>query len=144
LSEERFLLDVNVLVALADKNHVHHETVTRWFDDGQKASWGVCSFTEAGFLRVATLPSIGGLSMDEATEILTRLAQQPGYTFWSIVHPWTEIAALLGERIVGHQQVTDACLLGLAIKQDGVLVTLDKAIRFLAGPEFSKNLLVLG
>jgi len=94
-------------------------------------------------MRVTTLPSIGGLSMEEATEILTRLAEQPGYMFWSTVYPWSEIATLFAGRIVGHQQVTDACLLGLAIKQDGVLVTLDKAVRFLAGTEFSKNLLVL-
>jgi len=34
-------------------------------------------------------------------------------------------------------------LLGLAVKEKGVLVTLDKAIKFLAGPQFSKNVMVL-
>jgi len=43
----------------------------------------------------------------------------------------------------GHQQITDAYLLGLAIKQGGVLVTFDKAIQFLAGAEYGKNVLVL-
>jgi len=143
LSEAKFLLDVNVLVALVDKNHIHHETVTGWFSTRQKASWGVCPFTEAGFLRVVTRPAIGALSIEEATEILARLAKQPGYRFWSLVYPWTDLAAHLGGRIFGYLQITDACLLGLAIKENGVLVTLDKAISHLAGIQFARNLLVL-
>ncbi|MGA3032071.1 MAG: TA system VapC family ribonuclease toxin [Terracidiphilus sp.] len=141
--EAKFLLDVNVLVALTDKNHIHHETVARWFDAHRKASWGVCPFTEAGFLRAVTRPAIGGLSIEEATEILIRLAALPGYMFWSIPYPWTDLAAPLGDRIFGHQQITDACLLGLAIKENGVLVTLDKAITHLAGARFAQNLLQL-
>jgi hypothetical protein len=39
--------------------------------------------------------------------------------------------------------VTDAYLLGLAIKEDGVLVTFDPGIRYMAGAEFSRNVLVL-
>jgi hypothetical protein len=34
-------------------------------------------------------------------------------------------------------------LLGLAVKEHGVLVTMDKAIKFLAGERYSKHLLVL-
>jgi hypothetical protein len=34
-------------------------------------------------------------------------------------------------------------LLGLAVKEDGVLVTMDNAIRFLAGVKYSRNVLVL-
>jgi uncharacterized protein len=143
LSEAKYLLDVNVLVALADKNHVHNELVTRWFDGMGRASWGVCPFTEAGFLRVVTRLAIGALSIEEATEILTRFAKQPGYTFWPIMYPWSDLASALEGRIFGHQQITDACLLGLAIKESGVLVTLDKAIGHLAGTQFSRNLLVL-
>jgi predicted nucleic acid-binding protein len=39
--------------------------------------------------------------------------------------------------------VTDAYLLGLAIREDGVLVTFDRGLRYMAGAEFSRNLLVL-
>jgi hypothetical protein len=39
--------------------------------------------------------------------------------------------------------VTDAYLLGLAIKEDGVLVTFDRGIKYMAGPEFSRNVLIL-
>jgi uncharacterized protein len=56
---------------------------------------------------------------------------------------WTSLVAPFGGRLYGHQQITDAYLLGLAIKESGVLVTLDKGLRHLAGPRHSKNLLVL-
>jgi len=45
--------------------------------------------------------------------------------------------------LFGHQQVTDAYLLGLAVKENGVLVTFDRGIKYLAGSQFQRNLLVL-
>jgi len=56
---------------------------------------------------------------------------------------WTALAAPFQQRVFGCQQITDACLLGLVVKENGVLVTLDKAIKFLAGPQHSKYVLVL-
>jgi hypothetical protein len=79
----------------------------------------------------------------EAADILRELATRPGYCYWPITDSWNTLTAPFADRIFGHQQVMDAYLLGLAIKNDGVLVTFDKAIRFLAGAEFSRNLLVL-
>jgi len=54
------------------------------------------------------------------------------------------MAAPFSERIFGHKQITDAYLLGLAVKDDGILVTLDKRLGFLAGTRYSQNLLILG
>jgi predicted nucleic acid-binding protein len=53
------------------------------------------------------------------------------------------VTARFAARISGHQQITDAYLLGLAIKEDGVLVTFDRGIKYMAGAEFSRNVLVL-
>jgi hypothetical protein len=39
--------------------------------------------------------------------------------------------------------VTRALLLGLPIKENGVVVKFDEAIRYMAGAQFSKNILVL-
>jgi len=39
--------------------------------------------------------------------------------------------------------VTDAYLLGLAVKENGVLVTFDRGIKFMAGAEFRENVLIL-
>ena len=56
---------------------------------------------------------------------------------------WFELTASFAARITGHQQVTDAYLLGLAIKEDGVLVTFDRGIRYMAGPTSARHVLVL-
>jgi predicted nucleic acid-binding protein len=56
---------------------------------------------------------------------------------------WGTLTAPFSARIVGHQQVTDAYLLGLAIKEGGVLVTFDRGIDYLAGEEFSEHVLLL-
>jgi len=81
--------------------------------------------------------------MEEATGILGALVKRPGFRYWPIRDTWKTLAAPFGGRVFGHQQITDAYLLGLAVKENGVLVTMDKAIRYMAGPRYSKNLLVL-
>jgi hypothetical protein len=105
----------------------------------------VCPLTELGFVRITTNPSFypGPRTHEEATFILTELADRPGYRYWPLVESWTALTAPFAPRLSGHQQVTDAYLLGLAIKQDGVLVTFDRGLKYLAGPQFSRNLLVL-
>lgn len=139
----RFLLDVNVLVALAHEDHVHHSHVLRWFRSSGRQNWGICAFTEAGFLRVSTRPGTGGRSVREATEVLTRLTALSGFHYWPVSFPWPTVAAPFAGRIFGHQQITDVYLLGLAVKENGVLATLDRAFRHLAGPEHRRNLLVI-
>jgi toxin-antitoxin system PIN domain toxin len=142
LSRQRYLLDVNVLIALTEQGHIHHQTVMKWFNT-PGLDWGLCAFSEAGLLRVTSNSNVGKVSVSDASEILKALEKNPGYRYWPITVGWSTLAAPFRERIYGHQQITDAYLLGLAINENGVLVTLDKAIKFLAGERHSKNLLVL-
>jgi predicted nucleic acid-binding protein len=94
-------------------------------------------------LRVSSNSKAGRHTLTEANLVLAALASHPGYRFWPILKSWKEITAPFQDRIYGHQQIADAFLLGLAVEEDGVLVTMDKAIQFLAGKKFRKNLLVL-
>jgi uncharacterized protein len=144
LSKARFLLDVNALVALTEQDHVHHKVVTRWFNASGRHDWGVCPFTEAGYLRVLTRARADAHTIEDAVAMLVHLAAQPGYRYWPISTDWNTIAAPFQGRIFGPRQITDAWLLGLAVKENGVLVTLDRAISYLAGDDFSRHLLVLG
>jgi uncharacterized protein len=137
-----YLLDVNVLIALTDKDHEHHAEVMRWFSI-PGLSWGTCAFTEAGFLRIAANPKWGAHSLDSATAVLTDLTQHPRYRFWPVSANWITLAAPFRARIFGHQQITDAFLLGLAVQENGILVTMDKAIQHMAGPSLSQHVLVL-
>jgi uncharacterized protein len=141
----RHLLDLNVLVALTDSEHRHYRKVQEWFDAHGKSDFGICPLTEAGFVRVTTNPTYpsGPRKFELATAILQMLKGHPGYWYCEMVESWDPLTAPFAARITGHQQVTDAYLLGLAIKQNGVLVTLDKAIQYMAGAKFRDNVCVL-
>jgi toxin-antitoxin system PIN domain toxin len=139
------LLDLNVLLAFADPEHVLYRAAQEWFDSSGHRDWGLCPLTEAGFVRVSTNPAIGSgyRTFKQAAAILAGFAKHSGYRYWPIADGWAALTASFADRIFGHQQVTDAYLLGLAIKEDGVLVTFDRGLRYMAGAEFSRNLLVL-
>ena len=143
MTGSKYLLDLNVLIALADRDHRHHAAARRWFESDGETNWGTCLLTEAGFIRVMANPRMGGYGVAKATEILAILTRRSGHRFWPMVDDWNTLSAPFAERIFGHQQVTDACLLGLAVKQDGILVTMDKAIAYLAGDKYARNLLLL-
>jgi len=142
LSRQKHLLDVNVVFALSDTDHQHHARVMQWLQT-PGLDWGLCALSEAGFLRVSINPTVGKLTRAQSTALLASMALHPGYRYWPICVEWASLAAPIQERVFGHQQITDAYLLGLAIKENGLLVTLDKAIKSLAGPKYSSNVLVL-
>lgn len=140
-----YLLDLNVLVALTDDEHKHYQKAQTWFHSVKYEEWGTCALTEAGYIRLVANPATGFPegSLKRAIEVLSMVTDHPRYRFWPMTESWTSLTASFANRIFGHQQVTEAYLLGLAIKRDGVLVTFDKGIQFMAGPEFRRNLQVL-
>lgn len=139
----RYLLDVNVLVALIARSHVHHRLVKDWFYASPSLPWDLCALTEAGFLRNATAARSGQISMNEATMILKQLARHPGYRYLPITADWPTLSSPFSTRLYGTKQVTDAYLLGLAVRDGLLLVTMDKAILHLAGKEHSQHVLLL-
>jgi toxin-antitoxin system PIN domain toxin len=144
-TKARYLLDLNALIAFGDPDHEHHKAIQEWFIASGNADWGVCPLTEAGFVRVTTNPGYRPVArtIAQATAILADFARHPGYRYWAISDKWAVLTAPFSARLLGHQQVTDAYLLGLAVKGKGVLVTFDRGIRYLAGADYSRNLLVL-
>lgn len=139
------LLDLNVLIALTDPEHQHHKKARNWLTSSGPERLGICPLTEAGFLRVTTNPAFhpGPHTLREAVAILQALKGRGDYWYCPVDRSWVEVTAPFAARIFGHQQVTDAYLLGLAIKEKGVLVTFDKGIQYMAGAEFAQNVLVL-
>jgi len=141
----KFLLDVNVLVALSSDEHEHYQKAHDWFDPLTSGEWATCPLTEAGYIRLAanTSTRIGPGSIDRAAAVLAEIENLPRHRFWPIADSWSELTAPFSDRVIGHQQVTDAYLLGLAIKENGILVTFDRGLKYMAGPQFSANLLIL-
>ena len=142
MNAERYLLDVNILVALFDPGHIHHRIVARWFSSPE-LQWGVCAFSEAGFLRISSSTAAGRRTLQQASNIVKSFGNDPNFSYWPLRSSWTSLIEPFQGRLYGHQQITDAYLLGLAIREKGVLVTLDKALKSLAGPRYSKHLLIL-
>ncbi len=54
-----YLLDVNLLLALSDPMHFHHNSAHRWLAEKVQRAWATCPLTENGFIRIAshTFPS---------------------------------------------------------------------------------------
>jgi uncharacterized protein len=141
----RTLLDVNVLIALLEPGHDFFQKAQEWFRSSGKDDWGVCPLTEIGFVRITTNPSFypGPRTQQQAKAILVELADHSGYRYWPLTEGWAALTAPFAARITGHQQVTDAYLLGLVIKEDGILVTFDRGLKYIAGTQFAGNVLVL-
>lgn len=142
----RHLLDVNVLIALTSVEHEHHHKAIRWFDSLARQEWGICPLTELGYVRFTANPAtgMGTEGISRATAVLAELSQRSGFRYWSMKETWAVLTAPFRSRIFGHQQLTHAYLLGLAIREDDVLVTFDRGLKYLAGAEFARNILVLG
>ena len=132
---------MNVLVALLDLEHVHHETAFKWFNIPGR-QWALCPFTEVGLLRHFIRPTTGGLTFSEATAMLATLTKAPGFQYEPIASSWQALCAPLLPRLFGHNQITDAYLLGVALQARLVLVTFDKAILHLAGEHANRVLLL--
>jgi len=139
----RYLLDVNVLYALSAQDHIHHALVKAWFYTSPGIPWAICAFTEAGFLRNATAKRPGQVSMSEAFAILRSLAQHPGYRYLPITADWHTLCAPFFKRLYGTKQITDAYLLGLAVRDGLTLVTMDRGLVHLAGDEYGKHVMLL-
>ena len=53
----RALLDVNVLIALHDPQHVHHDAAVDWLEAHAANGWASCPITQNGCLRVMSQPA---------------------------------------------------------------------------------------
>jgi len=123
-----YLLDVNLLLALSDPMHIHHESAHRWFANKGQRAWATCALTENGFIRIASHPNYPNRPGDvtAVVAILRQLCETPGHRFWTGDISILEI--LEPDAIITHVQVTDVYLLGLAVHKRGKLATLDQRI----------------
>lgn len=136
-----FLLDVNLLVALAWPNHVHHRAALAWFLENYESGWSTCPLTQSGFVRVSSNPAAVSetKSPQEAARLLRRIVEFPRHEFWHDDVSFASSPILKEIRPAGYRQVTDAHLLALARHRDGRLATLDGKIRSLVPQGFDAS-----
>jgi toxin-antitoxin system PIN domain toxin len=124
------LLDVNLLVALFDPDHVHHELAHDWFADQHARGWATCAVTENGFVRVLANPTYGA-GVNRPADLVQRLRQfcaSRRHVFWADSVSLQDKKIFNPALIRGHRQVSDVYLLGLAKKMGGCLATFDRSI----------------
>lgn len=132
-----YLLDTNLLIALLWPSHEHHAVAVTWFTRQRSQGWATCPFTQAGFVRIVSNPAFSrdAVQPRDAAHVLVANTAAKDHTWWADDLPFAEAVAFAGVRLIGHQQVTDAYLLGLAIRNGGVLATLDRQIVTLTEPK---------
>ncbi len=130
------LLDVNLLIALAWPNHVHHDVAHRWFGRQRAAGWATSPSTEIGFVRISSNQQVipEARTPAEAVDLLRRIVEVPGHTFWKDDISPAQWGDFPWERVMGYRQISDAHLLALAIRYRGRLATLDRGVLDLVPP----------
>ena len=124
------LLDVNVLIALLDPAHVHHEAAHRWLHASRRHGWATCAITINGCVRILSHPRYPGNGAT-AADIIERLKEAcdaRDHEFWdcrlSLLDERYFQAALLSV----PRSITGAYLLAMAVRLHGRLVTFDATV----------------
>ncbi len=141
----RALLDVNVLIALLDADHLHHARASAWLSANIAAGWASCAITQNGCVRIMSQP--GYPNALPAARVAQRLREATETTHHRFV---PESVSLLNphlfdtEHLLGHRHVAKAYLIGLALEDGLRFVTFedDVALRVVRRAQVS-DLVVL-
>lgn len=116
-------------MALFNADHVHHTLAHDWFSEERETGWATCPLTENGFVRLLAQPA-SGLEMRSVDLIdrLSRFCASRHHVFWPDALSLCDASLFNQSYIVGHRQLTDVYLLGLAVKMGGRLATCDRSI----------------
>lgn len=131
----RALLDVNVLVALFDEEHLFNELAHRWLETGGSQGWASSSMTENGLVRVLCHPNYSKKARFSPFQVVTALRHfvaHGSHEFWPDDLTLRDSAVFNPAAILGPRQITDLYLLGLAVRHGGRLVTFDEGINLSA------------
>ena len=126
----RLLLDVNVWVALLDDAHIHNALALALFQQPGLAI-ASCALTENGVLRVLNLPGYAQRAPPGFEAVRAKLAlacSDVDHEFWPCDVSLRDTTVLNWARIMGHNQITDAYLLALAVHHGGALATFDHRV----------------
>jgi toxin-antitoxin system PIN domain toxin len=125
----RALLDINVLIALHDRDHIHHERAALWLENNIALGWASCPLTQNGVLRIMSQP---GYSSAQPLGVLINMLQSATSTSYHQL--WSDSVSMLDSsrfhhaHLHGPRQLTDVYLLALAVENGGRLVGFDQRI----------------
>jgi len=125
-----FLLDVNVLVSALWYQQSSHARVQAWLARHAADGWATCPLTQNAFVRLLSNPAFSpsSLTVNNAISLLQKNLAHPAHQFWTDEIGVAQAVEKSRPQLKGHQQLTDAYLLGLAIHKNGKLATLDRGM----------------
>jgi toxin-antitoxin system PIN domain toxin len=129
-AEGRVLLDVNVLIALLDEDHVFSRRANEWLDAAPRRI-ATCPIVENGVIRIMSAPAYPmaqRVTPEQVADGLITLTQGVDHEFWPDEVSLLDESLVDFSRLHGHRQVTDAYLLALAVRRGGALASFDTAM----------------
>jgi uncharacterized protein len=140
----RALLDVNVLLALLDADHVDHLRARGWLEAEINGGWASCAITQNGFVRIVSQPRYPSpIAATRAMDLLDHACATGHHRFWPCDVSVLDAAAVDRGRVHGPRQVTDTYLLALAVQHGGRFVTFERSIARSAVPRATTDHLVV-
>ncbi len=126
----RYLLDVNVLIALLDDYHIDHARTTRWFVEVGRRAWATCPIVQNGAVRIVgganytTVP----FSCADVSDTIRQWCDVPEHEFWPDEISLLDESRIDRTRLTSPKRITDSYLLALAVHRRGQLATLDRRL----------------
>lgn len=126
----RFLLDVNAVLALLDPMHVHHDAAHRWHRRRSPLRMLTCSHVENGVIRVASQPKYpnclgtAGRVREAVQQFVRQVRAEPCVREVSLI----DDKILLSPEHLTPARVSDLYLLALADANRASLATFDQRI----------------
>jgi toxin-antitoxin system PIN domain toxin len=118
------LLDANVLIALFDAAHIHHERAQQWLTDHRARGWATCPLTQNACIRILSQPAYSGrLAIADIARRLRHATDAKDHHFWPDTLKLCDPAFFAHEQILTPKYLTDIYLLSLAVKHGSRLVT---------------------
>ncbi|CAN5699111.1 type II toxin-antitoxin system VapC family toxin [soil metagenome] len=125
----RALLDINVLLALLDSDHVDHVPAREWLDREIGTGWASCAITQNGVVRVMSQPRYPSpVAPAVVADLLEQACATPHHEFWPCEISLLDQQVVDRRRLHGPRQVTDAYLLALAVRNGGRFVTFNRSV----------------
>lgn len=141
----RYLLDVNVLIALVDPAHVQHDVSHEWFGRVGHKAFATCPITENGLLRIVGHPKYPNSPGPPSTvaSALATIRALSGHAFWADSISLADSNFVDASLLSSNARVTDSYLLALARAHKGRLATLDHKLATEVVPEGKASLALI-
>ena len=141
----RAILDINVVIALFDADHVFHQRAHAWWGLNRKHGWASCPLTENGVVRIMSNPAYSAQARFSPADLIGRIrtfVANTNHEFWPDDVSIRDATVVVAGRIHGGRQLTDVYLLALAVRHKGRLATFDTSIPLTSVPSATEKHLV--